>query len=80
MPCFQVTVKYERDVTFYVEAEKEEDVVEFLDEQDDEWKPGEVAGLIDVVSDEDEVGYAIERSDIVANFEILAGKLVEKDA
>lgn len=78
---FKVTLRYERDVTFYVDAEKEDDVRSFLDKQDAQWRPGEVAGLIDVVSDEEEVGYELEDAGtIVSNFEILAGKLTEKDS
>lgn len=74
-----MSVKYERDVTFYVDADTKEDVEEFLDAQDSEWRPGEVPGLIDVVSDEEEVGYELdEEKTVTANFEILAGKLMEK--
>ena len=62
----RVDLTYERTVTFFVEAESEEAVKDFLDKQDAEWRPADVPGLIDFVSDEKEVGYTIETDEEVS--------------
>lgn len=77
MGSYKVRISYERDVEFYVEAESRDEVVAFLDTNPD-WQPGDVDGLIDFVGEEQELSYDVEPSSVVANFEIVAGKLKEK--
>jgi len=69
----------ERLVTFFVDAEEEDDVYHFL-EENPEWVPGDVDGLIDHVTEEDEMGYTIiPEAKIRANFKVTpSGELVEK--
>lgn len=77
---YKVTIKYERDVSFFVDAEDEKDIHDFLDDNID-WQPGDIEGLIDLVTEEEEAGYTVEKVDeITANFEVVSGKLQEKQS
>lgn len=80
MPSFRVDMTYERTVTFFVEAEDKVDVEGFL-ESHPEWQPGDVPGLIDVVSDEREVEFRVSTEDkVTANFRVTEDlELEEKD-
>lgn len=76
-PTFRVDLVVERTITFYVAADDAESVERFLDEND-EWQPGDVPGLIDLVSDETEVDQRIyEEESISPGFAIIDGELVE---
>lgn len=77
MPSYKVSMKYERDHVFYLEAENEDEIHKFLLENP-EWQPGDVEGLIDTVSEEEEVGYELEESPISALFELVGGSVKEK--
>lgn len=77
MPTFRVRLEYQREVEFFVEADDVATVEEFLDDNPD-WTPGDVPGLIDFVGEEQEIGYGIDPEEkITAAFEIVAGKLME---
>lgn len=78
MACYKVAVKVERELEFYVDAESKEEIVAFMEANPD-WKPGDVDGLIDRVTDEVEVEYTVlPESAFVANFELDSGALREK--
>lgn len=78
MPVFKLTIKRERDIECFIEADSKEEVQNFLDDNA-EWQPDDVEGLIDRVTDEEEVGYVIEEEPtITSGFELVGGKLMEK--
>lgn len=80
MPYFKLVVVVEREIECFVDAESKEDLEQFM-EANPEWKPGDVDGLIDRVSDETEVGYRIVPEErFTANFELAGGALREKDS
>lgn len=72
----RVDITLQRTVTFYVKGAYEE-VVEFM-EANPEWEPGDVEGLIDLVSDEVQADYLVMPEDeIEPAFEIVDGVLRE---
>lgn len=76
---YRVTFKYERDVTFFVDAPSKEAVEQFIEENVD-FEPGNVRGLIDHVTEEEEVGFLVEESpEIIANFELTESGIEEKE-
>lgn len=71
MKVFKVSVSHDRVVSFYVQADSEASVRGFMENNLD-WKPGDVDGLVDgdVCN---EVGFDIEESTgITANFHVNA--------
>ena len=80
MPTFKVEAILERKVTFYVEAENESDVEAYMANRPDDWTPGDVEGLIDVVSDEQFVDWLTSEADeneVIAEFCINASGELE---
>lgn len=70
MPTFRIDMTMERLLTFYLEADDEEQVYGFL-ECNGDWNPGDTPGLIDVVGEEMERDVAVtEEDDVVPNFRI----------
>lgn len=59
MATFRVEISYIRPVVFFVEAEDEADVIDFM-EANPGWNPGDVEGLIDFVDDEYEYDFRVE--------------------
>lgn len=75
---YRVQVTYERVQTFYVEAESQEAVEGYMDAHPD-WAPRDTPGLIDMVSDENEVDYAVAtESQIKPNFRVTAALDLEE--
>lgn len=75
---FKVTFRYERDVVFFVDAPSKEAVEQFI-EENEEFEPGNVRGLIEHVSEEEEVGFLVEEEPrIIANFEITEALTLEE--
>lgn len=64
MPSFRVDITYERPITFYLEADSQQDIEDFLDDHPD-WQPADVYGLIDCVGDEVDVSYEIQPEEVV---------------
>lgn len=70
MATFRVEMVLERVVTFFVEADDQQIVEDFM-YSNPEFKPGDVPGLIDLVGDEYEADYYVmPENDIVAGFGI----------
>lgn len=81
MGVYKVSFTYSRTVTTYLEAEDEEEIEDFLDDNED-WDVLEHAPEI---IDEDETSpdydYSIEREKkVVANYAIEGGQIVEVDS
>ena len=57
MRTFRVQIKVETIETFFLDAESEAEIDEFLEENGD-WKPGDTEGLVDSI-DEGEVSYEV---------------------
>lgn len=70
----RVTHTYQRTVTYYIEG----DIQTFLEDNVD-FEPGDVPGLIDVVSDEIETCVNIADNDegITVGFAVVDGEIVE---
>lgn len=80
MPTFKVEAVLERKITFYVEAESEDDVEVYMANRPDDWTPGEVEGLIDIVSGEEFVDWTTVEADedcVLSEFRIEDGELIE---
>lgn len=77
MATYKVVMTVKRDLVWYVDAESEDDVREFID-ADAEWLPGDVPGLIDHVDDESLDWYDVmEVGGVEAKFEIYDLELFE---
>lgn len=77
VPTYRVDLIVERTITFYVAADDDEDIEAFLEGNPD-WQPGDVPGLIDLVSEEIETGHLIsEEESISAGYALIDGELVE---
>lgn len=74
---YKVTFVRAREISFFLDAENQQDIHDFLMDHQD-WEPGDIEGLIETVSEEEELGYEIEPSDYTANFELIGGQVKEK--
>jgi hypothetical protein len=68
MPCFEVTLRRIITEVFYMEAEDEELVHAFMDD-DPDWLPGDVPGLVETVESEED-GYTVTESKVMANWQV----------
>ncbi len=75
---YKIDMTFEKTVTFYLEAEDEEAIYDYL-EFDEDWGPEDMPGLVDHV-EETESGFEIKESSAVTpNFRLDDGELVECD-
>ena len=79
MASYKVEVRYDRTVSFYVEADDEDALHDFMNENPD-WDPRDIRGLVE--SDESvEEEYGFKQTKFTANWKITEeGDLMEKDS